>query len=191
MLLALSLVLLASDAVALHVRAPFGSVQMMAGFGSSAAKGGKKSGKNAVKPAKLSMKRQWDRFNELSKSGAPRTPVFARVTGDVDDAWTAVGEVACAEGVPVAAAVQLHKRFILEHAARVSPKLALKAKSLECGFASAGGAPGLLEKTDPADAASAGFEGAPDASGRYKALSNIDSIKQMDEASSTQSMGGY
>ena len=42
-----------------------------------------------------------------------------------------------------------------------------------------------------ADAAKAGFEGAPDASARYSSLSNMDNIKKMDEASSTQNIGGY
>jgi len=91
-----------------------------------------------------------------------------------------------------ALAPRVSERCALEHATRVSPKLALKAKSLECGFATAdGGAPGPLQKVEAADAATAGFEGAPDATGRYKALSNIDSIKQMDESSSSQPMGGY
>ena len=163
---------------------------MMAGFG-GAAKGAKKGGKKAAaKPAaaKLSMKRQWDRFNELAGSGAPRNPVFARIPGEQ---WVAVGEVCVEKDVSVSAAVQLHKRFILEHAARVSPPLALKAKLLECGFATGDGEPGLLEKVEAAKASSAGFEGAPDPSARYSSMSNIENIKKMDENSSNQPMGGY
>lgn len=170
-------------------RAPLTGLSM-AGFGGSS--GSKKAaGKKAAKPAaaKLSMKRQWDRFNELVGSGQPRIPVFARIPGEQ---WTAVGDVACAPGVAAAAGVQLHKRFILEHAARVSPSLALKAKSLEAGFTEGDASePSPLEKVDAADATKAGFEGAADPSARYKALSNIDNIKKMDESSSNMAMGGY
>ena len=165
----------------------------MAGFGGG---GGKSSGKkktaksSAPAAAKLSMKRQWDRFQELVGSGQPRHTVYAKITGE--EGWTVVGDVACAEGVPVPAAVQLHKRFILEHATRVSPKLALKAKSLECGWGSADGAePTRLEKTDAADAAGAGFEGAPDPSARYSSVTNLDAVKKMDETGSKMKMGGY
>ena len=93
------------------------AVVQMAGFGGGAAKpakGGKgKSKKESKAPAaKLSMKRQWDRFNELVGGGAPR-PVFACLP-DLG-LWR---RVCC--GTSVAAAAQLHKRFIL--VARVSPK---------------------------------------------------------------------
>ena len=151
------------------------------------AKPGKKKEKAAA--PKLSMKRQWDRFNELVGGGAPRHPVFAR---EPDGQWVAVGDVAVATGTEVSAGVQLHKRFILEHATRVSPKLALQAKALQCGYStSTDQEPQLLEKAKACDVSSAGFEGAPDASARYAALSNLDAVKKMDEASSTQKMGGY
>lgn len=159
----------------------------MAGFGGGSKK---PAGKKAAKPAsKLSMKRQWDRFSEHVGNGSPRIPVFARIPGEQ---WTAVGDVACAPGVAAAAGVQLHKRFILEHATRVSPKMALKATDLEAGFSEGDASePSPLDKVDAADAAKAGFEGAPDPSARYKALSNIANIKKMDESSSNQPMGGY
>ena len=167
----------------------------MAGFGASpSAKGGSKKGAGKKPVAKLSMKRQWDRFQELVGNGAMRHPVYARISGE-DAAWTEVGDVACINDVTVAAAVQCHKRLILEHAVRVSPKLALKSKSLECGYAtrSSDGVtePGLLEKTDASDVGAAGFEGGPDPSARYSALTNLDAVKQMDESNSKLKMGGY
>ena len=172
------------------------AVVRMAGFGGGAAKpakGGKgKSKKESKAPAaKLSMKRQWDRLNELVGGGAPRNPVFARLP---DAEWLPVGDVACAAGTSVAAAVQLHKRFILEHATRVSPKLALQSKLLECGYIDAiqgFDEPARLEKVEAAPVADAGFEGAPDPSARYAALSNMDAVKKMDEANSNLKMGGY
>lgn len=164
----------------------------MAGFGVAAANKKKSGKKEVAKPvAKLSMRRQWDRFNELVGSGAPRTPVYARASGDKE--WTAVGYVASAEGIGAASAVQLHKRFILEHAVRVSPKLQLKVKTLECGYATGvDEEKSLLEKgTTPADAPDAGFEGLPDPSARYAALNNIDNVKKMDQSASKMPMGGY
>lgn len=168
------------------------SVVEMAGFGSSSDSTGKKGGsKKATKPAsKLSMKRQWERFKELVSNGAPRVPVYARI--GADGTWTSVGDVACEDGIDAAAAVQLHKRLILEHAARVSPKLALQAKNLECGYSKKGDQePQVLQRVEAAKPSEAGFEGAPDPSARYSALSNLDAVKQMDEASSKLNMGGY
>lgn len=171
----------------------------MAGFGGAtgAAKGKKKGGAKtkgaAVKKAPLSMKRQWDRHQQLVGSGQPRNAVFARIQGDEESGWVEVGDVATAPGTDLAGAVQLHKRLILEHAARVSPKLSLKAKSLECGFAAAGGdgdSPAVLAKVEAVDAAAAGFEGLPDPSGRYSAMSNMDGVKKMG-VGQEQEMGGY
>ena len=74
----------------------------------------------------------------------------------------------------------------------MSPKLALKAKALECGYADGPDEDArLLEKVGAAEAAKAGFEGGPDASGRYSLLSNLNAVKQMDESNSKQNIGGY
>lgn len=176
-----------------HLRASSHSCTLqMAGFGGASKKGAGKKDKPASKATKLSMKRQWDRHQELVGSGSPRNLVFARIPGDEE--WTPVGDVAAASGVDVAAAVQLHKRFILEHATRVSPRLALKAKSLECGFAAVGDEPSLLisKGLSPADPSGAGFEGAPDPSARYAAAdSNLDAVKKMGLAEDGLKMGGY
>jgi len=168
---------------------------LMAGFGAPSSKGGKGKAKTKkeAKPAapKLSMKQQWERFKGLVNDGLPRHPVYARLP---DGEWLCVGDVACAAHVGVPSAVQLHKRFILEHATRVSPKLALRSKELVCGYAIAGAddaEPVLLEKVEAAERQSAGFEGAADPSARYAALSNLDAVKKMDEASSTLKMGGF
>ena len=144
-----------------NIAARAGMPQLMAGFGTKP-----KKAKDSAKKAALSPKKQWDRFKDLVKGGAPRVAVYARVRGT--DAWTRVGDVACSSGVTPVAAAALHKRLVLEHAVRVAPQLAPKARELECGYAAAGdGAPILLEKTEPAAMADAGFEGLPDASARY------------------------
>lgn len=147
-------------------------VLQMAGFGSGAQGKAKKGAKD--KTASLTMRRQWDRFKELSKAAAPKTAVYARIKDD--DAWVLVGTVCAAASVEAAAAVQLQKRLILEHATRVSTKLALKASSLECGLGPVGdpAAVALLDARglDAPAASAAGFEGEPDPSSRYKGTSN-------------------
>jgi len=151
---------------------------MMAGFGAPAKSSSKAKGK---KVAKLGVKRQWDRFKDLVSGGAARNPVYARLPGEE---WTKVGEVACDESTTVAAAAQLHKRLILEHAVRVAPLLVQRAKELECGYSSTGEPePALLTKCEPADVASCGFEGMPDASSRYGTLGNLDEVKKMKDVS--------
>ena len=161
----------------------------MAGFGAGAKS--KKGSKDKPAAAKISMKRQWERFQGLVGGGEPRVPVFARIPGD---AWIGVGDVACAAGVEPAAAVQLHKRLILEHATRVSAKLAMKSKELECGYTAPGADdPALLvsKGLTAADAANAGFEGAPDASARYSSITNVGEVKKMGVGQEGMSMGGY
>ena len=65
-------------------------------------------------------------------------------------------------------AVQYNKRLILEHAARVKPALALKAKQLVAGIANADGEPEAHTKVEVPEGLVSGFEGLPDASGMYK-----------------------
>jgi hypothetical protein len=143
------------------------SFHMMAGFGGGPAK--KKGNKKAAtaKVAPLNMKKQWDRFKALA--GSPAAEVFARARGD--NSWTKVGQIRHEESVAGAAAVQLHKRLILEHAVRVEPKFVPKARELECGFATGDAEPKVLQKSEPAEPSAAGFEGEPDSSGRYFGLS--------------------
>ena len=107
--------------------------------------------------------RQWDKFNKLVADGAQRTKVFAQL----DDKWTEVGDVAVeASGTPAQAA-QYNKRLILEHAVRVNPGLMLRARELKTGIAGASGEAELLGKQEVPDGLITGFEGLPDASGKY------------------------
>ena len=148
-------------------------VRMMAGFGAPAAKGskgskkGSKTSKKGVgKTAELSPKRQWDKFKELVSVGAERHAVFAQL----DDKWTVVGSVAVASPGTAAQAAQFNKRLILEHAPRVNPALQLRAKELVCGLAGADGEPEALTKQEVATSLECGFEGAPDATGKYASV---------------------
>lgn len=138
----------------------------MGGFGGAggakSSKGGGGGKKAAAAAAPLSPKRQWERLREQRDAGSEIVPVFARVAKE--EKWYEVGDVTAGKGIEVAAAVQVQKRMVLEHAVRVHPQLLPKAKQLECGF----GEPSrLLPKVDPADPANAGFVGRADASGRY------------------------
>ena len=57
------------------------------------------------------------------------------------------------------------QRLILEHAARIHPKLALRSRELVCGFIETGEAPGevvCLSKCDVPSDLRCGFQGLPD-----------------------------
>ena len=138
----------------------------MAGFGGAAA-APKGKGKKAAKAVKLTLspRRQWDTFKALVLGGSPRVKVYA----SLDSAeWTEVGEVAVAEPGTAQQAAQYNKRLILEHAARMKPKYALKAKELVAGVAGADGAPEKVVKNEMPSSLESGFEGAPDPTGMYK-----------------------
>ena len=63
--------------------------------------------------------------------------------------------------------------MILEHAPRVNPTLLTRARELVAGVAGADGGPVLLTKQEiPVDLHS-GFEGLPDASGKYAAVRGV------------------
>ena len=146
----------------------------MAGFGGGAAsaKSSKKGGKKATKAPKKtasgpSPRKSWDDFKELVSGGEPRIRVYAQLP---DDKWHEVGDVAVAPPGTGAQAAQANKRLILEHAPRVVPALALRAKELVCGVDGADGEPVVLTKQEmPADLVS-GFEGEADASKMYKSV---------------------
>jgi hypothetical protein len=143
------------------------SSPLMAGFGGAPKKASiKKSGAKGSAASKLSPKRQWDTYKELvkRKKGVEACGVHARL----DDKWHNVGTVAVdmATGTVLQAA-QANKRLILEHAARVNPALALKAKDLVAGIAREGEDPIELVKQQLPEGLRSGFEGLPDASGFY------------------------
>lgn len=136
---------------------------LMAGFGGGGVKATSKSKKS--KTTSLSPKKQWERFKQHRKVGIPATTVYARVSGG--DTWYNVGDITVSPPGAVAGAVQVQKRLILEHAVRVHPQLLPKARELEPGVESEDGTTQSLEKSQPVDAADAGFVGRADASGRY------------------------
>ena len=102
----------------------------MAGFGGDKPASGKakagfgSKGKVPKKKELVSPKRQWDAYTRLTEAGATAVKVFARDGAVEGDEWLLVGQLAidAAEG-SAAQAAQYQKRLILEHAARMSPRL--------------------------------------------------------------------
>jgi hypothetical protein len=83
----------------------------------------------------LSPKRQWDRHRALLDAGVQPWCVFARAVGEVE--WLEVGLVshdATVQNASAEGAVQLHKRLILKHAARLYPLVLGAAASIELGL---------------------------------------------------------
>lgn len=115
------------------------SVVWMAGFGAAKPAGGKgkagfgSKGKVPKKKELVSPKRQWDSYTRITEAGVKPIKVFARDTAkDGGDEWMLVGNLAidAADGSAEQAA-QYQKRLILEHAARMSPRLKVAQVSLE------------------------------------------------------------
>eukprot|EP00320_Phaeocystis_rex_P020429 CAMPEP_0119062504 /NCGR_PEP_ID=MMETSP1178-20130426/6075_1 /TAXON_ID=33656 /ORGANISM="unid sp, Strain CCMP2000" /LENGTH=166 /DNA_ID=CAMNT_0007043791 /DNA_START=130 /DNA_END=630 /DNA_ORIENTATION=- len=142
----------------------------MAGFGASKKKASKaKARKKKLPPGGMTAKESWDVFRELrSSDNVLTTTVFARLP---DDKWLNVGGVIVEAPGSRMEAVNAHKRLILEHAARMHPKLAVRSRELVCGFIETGEAPGAvvpLERCPVPPDLRAGFQGLPDAkSGMY------------------------
>ena len=124
------------------VRAPIASARSavsMAGFGAAKPAGGKKGkagfGSKAKAPKKKELvapKRQWDSYTRLTEAGAKPVKCFARDGAKDGDEWMLVGNlaIAAADGSAEQAA-QYQKRLILEHAARMSPRLKVAQVCLE------------------------------------------------------------
>tara|TARA_B100000795_G_C22779312_1_gene431463 strand:- start:20 stop:718 length:699 start_codon:yes stop_codon:yes gene_type:complete len=114
------------------------SAVSMAGFGAAKPAGGKgkagfgSKGKAPKKKELVSPKRQWDSYTRITEAGVKPIKVFARDTAADGDVWMLVGNVAidAADGSAEQAA-QYQKRLILEHAARLSPRLKVAQVSLE------------------------------------------------------------
>ena len=123
------------------VRAPSASARSavsMAGFGAAKPAGGKGKagfGSKAKAPKKKELvapKRQWDSYTRLTEAGAKPVKCFARDGAKDGDEWMLVGNlaIAAADGSAEQAA-QYQKRLILEHAARMSPRLKVAKVGLE------------------------------------------------------------
>ena len=115
------------------------SAVSMAGFGAAKPAGGKKGkagfGSKAKAPKKKELvapKRQWDSYTRLTEAGAKPVKCFARDGAKDGDEWMLVGNlaIAAADGSAEQAA-QYQKRLILEHAARMSPRLKVAQVGLE------------------------------------------------------------
>ena len=165
----------------MHVHAPHGlqapqgtitcrATTAMAGFGAS-----KKEATKAKAPKKppsgMTAKQSWDLFRELRSSDKVlTTSVFARLPED-GEKWLNVGGVIVEAPGSRTQAVNAHKRLILEHAARMHPKLAVRSRELVCGLIETGEAPGAvvpLERCPVPPDLRAGFQGLPDInSGMY------------------------
>ena len=114
------------------------SAVSMAGFGAAKPAGGKGKagfGSKAKAPKKKELvapKRQWDSYTRLTEAGAKPVKCFARDAAKDGDEWMLVGNlaIAAADGSAEQAA-QYQKRLILEHAARMSPRLKVAQVGLE------------------------------------------------------------
>ena len=106
----------------------------MAGFGGAAKKTGKAK---KSKPSGLTAKASWEIFRELRSSENVQTSsVFARLP-DEGAKWMNVGGVIVEAPGTRLQAVNGQKRLILEHAARLQPKFALRSRELLCGYSDA------------------------------------------------------
>ena len=109
------------------------SAVSMAGFGAAKPAGSKKGKAKAPKKKELvAPKRQWDSYTRITEAGAKPVKCFARDAAKDDDEWMLVGNLAIAavDGSAEQAA-QYQKRLILEHAARMSPRLKVAQVGLE------------------------------------------------------------
>ena len=138
----------------------------MAGFGG----GGKAKAapKKGAKNSPVSARKQWTSWSKLTDGGAESTKVFAR-DGKLDaDEWLFVGQVAVGKEASLEQGLQFQKRLILEHATRMSPRLAIAKASLEMGVQGSGDE--VAASAKPAsmpEAVVCGFVGEPDAGGFY------------------------
>lgn len=144
---------------------------VMAGFGGSSKSskgGGRKTKAVKAKPAGVTAKQQWDLFRDLRSSDQVLTAgVYARLP-DEGAEWLDVGAVIVEAPGTRAQAAMLNKRLILEHAARLYPKLAVRSRELVCGHdvtnASGDAVVVPLEKCEVPPGTRGGFQGLPDAS---------------------------
>eukprot|EP00965_Chrysotila_dentata_P251755 6210248-Pleurochrysis_carterae.AAC.2 len=103
----------------------------MAGFGKAApSQVTTKKNKAGKKAPPLSAKRQWDRYSALLKDGCSPCDVYARDGSDDNDEWALVGSIAFDKAGSAQASAMCQKRLILEHAARMFPRLKLQKASL-------------------------------------------------------------
>lgn len=144
---------------------------IMGGFGGGGSKGTQERKAKTPKPGDITAKQSWELFRQLRESDKVQaTTVFARLPDD-DAKWLNVGGVIVEAPGNRQQAVNQNKRLILEHAARLHPRLALRSRELVCGYIETGEAPGevvYLTKCDVPPELRSGFQGLPDIkSGMY------------------------
>ena len=139
----------------------------MAGFGGGGTPS-KAAAKKGAKKEPVSARKQWNALTRLTDGGSESTKVFARDSKLDADEWLHVGQVAVGKDTTLEQGLQYQKRLILEHATRMSPRLAIAKATLEMGVAKGGGddVAALVKPTMP-ESVVRGFVGEPDAGGFY------------------------
>jgi len=143
--------------------------------GAKGGKGGKAQGRKAQGGASkgLSARKQWDLYTKVRDGGSPAAKVFARDGAIEGDEWLFVGSVAAEQGQDaLAAAAHYQKRLILEHAARMSPRLHVAKNTLELGW-EVDGEIAKVAKADVPELA-CGFVGEPDPGGFYSKGNRVE-----------------
>lgn len=173
------------------------SAVSMAGFGAAKPAGGKgkagfgSKGKAPKKKELVAPKRQWDSYTRLTEAGAKPVKCFARDAAKDGDEWMLVGNlaIAAADGSAEQAA-QYQKRLILEHAARMSPRLKVAQATLEVGLEVLGEPTKLVKPDSMPDTLTCGFVGEPDAGGFYSKVNrNVRDMSAKGAAPGTDSKG--
>jgi len=173
------------------------SAVSMAGFGAAKPAGGKgkagfgSKGKAPKKKELVSPKRQWDSYTRITEAGVKPIKVFARDTAADGDVWMLVGNVAidAADGSAEQAA-QYQKRLILEHAARLSPRLKVAQATLDTGLEVLGEPAKLVKPDNMPESLTCGFLGEPDPGGFYaRGSRNIRDMAAKGAAPSADSKG--
>lgn len=173
------------------------SAVSMAGFGAAKPAGGKgkagfgSKGKAPKKKELVSPKRQWDSYTRITEAGAKPIKAFARDTAKDGDTWMLVGNLAidAADGSAEQAA-QYQKRLILEHAARLSPRLKVAQATLEVGLEVLGEPAKLVKPDSVPETLICGFLGEPDPGGFYaRGSRNIRDMAAKGAAPSADSKG--
>ena len=140
----------------------------MAGFGGGGGKT-KAAPKKGAKKEPVSARKQWTAWSRLTDGGAESIKVFARDGKLESDEWLHVGQVAVGKGATLEQGLQFQKRLILEHAMRMSPRLAIAKASLVMGFAQGGGdeVTASAKPESMPESVVCGFYGEPDPGGFY------------------------
>eukprot|EP00316_Scyphosphaera_apsteinii_P017207 CAMPEP_0119302822 /NCGR_PEP_ID=MMETSP1333-20130426/4358_1 /TAXON_ID=418940 /ORGANISM="Scyphosphaera apsteinii, Strain RCC1455" /LENGTH=189 /DNA_ID=CAMNT_0007305299 /DNA_START=106 /DNA_END=678 /DNA_ORIENTATION=- len=146
------------------------AVVRMAGFGSTSNSGSTSKKKKNIKAKSpgLSAKKQWDKYKLLVSSNSHlSSEVYARDGSSEADEWALIGRVAFEKPASPEQAAFAQKRLILEHAARLYPRLSVKKAALECGLDKGTNDIAKIGKVEVPPDINCGFVGEPDPGGFY------------------------